>query len=48
LYGQRQRDRTKRLFRIEIILARLVDDPKQTGFLGSGIAKRDVNFRLFK
>jgi hypothetical protein len=47
-HGQRQGDRTKRFLRIKIILARLIDDPKQTVFLGSGIAKRDVNFPLFE
>jgi hypothetical protein len=47
-YGQRQVDWSKRLFRIEIILARLIDDPKQTVFLGSGIAKRDIDFTLFE
>ena len=47
-HGQRQGNRTKRLLRIEIILAGLIDNPKQTVFLGSGIAKHDVDLPLFK
>src|SRR4051794_39527100 len=47
-HSLRQRDRAKRLFRIQVILAGLIDYPKQAVFLGSSITKRDINFTLFE
>src|SRR5262249_36879119 len=43
LDGLRQGDRAKERFRIEVILPGFVDDPQEAMFLGSGVAKRNVD-----